>query len=197
MDGYNFYEDIGQGELSSSTVVKARHKHSTQHVAIVKCPKSLTHLVCTGRHRLQCKRQRNANRLSSFQVENNVFALYKLRGCHDVVQFHNWYTTGRHVWQVLELCDGGALSESLTGDGAFPERCVQVLGAGILAGLVAAHSRGVIMAGLHHSAVLLTSAGRPKVGASDPRSRDTASAPKTSLATTARRLQTQHDFRQH
>jgi len=157
MDAFKFYDVLGKGTLSRSTVIKTRKRKSTQHFAVVKCPIALQHLV-----------RRNTSvtaprRCTNTQVENNVQVLYTLKGDHNIVQFDSWYTTGSHAWQVVELCDGGSLAHAIRSDGALPENHIQMLAAGILAGLCASHHNGIIMAALHPSAVLLGSDGRPKL----------------------------------
>ncbi len=96
-------------------------------------------------------------------MENNVQALYTLKGNYNVVHFDSWYTTNSHAWQVVELCDGGSLAAALRADGAFPENHMQMLAAGILAGICAAHEHSLVIAALHPSGVMLSGDGRPKL----------------------------------
>src|SRR5262245_42219295 len=65
---------------------------------------------------------------------------------------------------VMELIEGTTLRKELRANGRLaPERARQI-GAGVAAGLAAAHAQGVIHRDVKPSNIFLTTDGRPKIG---------------------------------
>jgi serine/threonine-protein kinase ULK4 len=91
---------------------------------------------------------------------NEVRALGELRH-GNVLAFHGWYYTERHLWVVSEYCAGGDLASLLAHDGQLPEPTVVSLGLDALAALQHVHSRGFLAVDLTPNAFLLNESGAP------------------------------------
>lgn len=130
------YEEIGAG--SHSRVYKARKRLGIEFVALRKVDKS---------------RQP--------KLLNEVRALGELRH-GNVLAFHGWYYTERHLWVVTEYCAGGDLAALLAHDGQLPEPTVVSLGLDALAALQHVHGRGFLAVDLTPRAFLLNESGTPR-----------------------------------
>lgn len=59
------------------------------------------------------------------QIQREVALVHRLN--HDnIVKFHSWYITRRHVWVVSEFCAGGDLQSLLDQDKSLPESAIRV-----------------------------------------------------------------------
>jgi serine/threonine protein kinase len=89
---------------------------------------------------------------------NEVRALGELRH-GNVLAFHGWYYTERHLWVVTEYCAGGDLAALIAHDRQLPEPTVVSFGLDALAALQHVHGCGFLAVDLTPRAFLLNESG--------------------------------------
>ena len=71
-----------------------------------------------------------------------------LCGClakhRNVVEFHGWYATEKHVWIVEDLCCGGSLKEVHAMDAQLPIPAIRQFGRDIMEGLFYLHRQASV-----------------------------------------------------
>ncbi|XP_061573900.1 serine/threonine-protein kinase ULK4 [Cololabis saira] len=82
----------------------------------------------------------------------------------NIVRFHEWYETGKHLWLVVELCTGGSLESVIAHDGCLPEDVVRRFGWDLVKGLKHIHESGIIVSDLTPAKILLDGSGILKFG---------------------------------
>src|SRR4051794_565580 len=105
---YHIYEQIGAGKRT--TVYKARRKRTLEYVAIRR----------NAKHHLP-------------EVQQQVSLLHSVVHSN-VLRFHAWYTTPRHVYAAVEYCAGGSLDNVIAQDGGMPEAAARFFGRDLLCG---------------------------------------------------------------
>lgn len=144
MDKYQLYEQIAAGRRAS--VFKARLKGSLGYLAIKRYELPLLNHV---RHSVSC--------LHALNEEGGAGAV-----CSNVLRFHEWYATSRHVWVCCELCAGGSLASIMAADGAFPTDAVRLFAADIVSALFHIHSKGLLLGDIRPSSFLADENGSLK-----------------------------------
>ena len=76
----------------------------------------------------------------------------------NILKFHAWYETSKHLWIILEYCVGGDLASLLRADGRLPAAAAAGLARDLAAGLLHLHAAGTLHRDLVPSNVLLDGA---------------------------------------
>lgn len=138
MNDYSLRDEIGRG--NGSIVYKGRRKRTILFYAFVCMEKWKRERVL-----------RNVAKFRSMQHPN-------------VLQFHSWYETSRHLWVVCEYCSGGDLRTILSQDKPLREPCVRLFGKDIIKVLHLTHSKGAVHRDLKPSNFLIDSSATVKCG---------------------------------
>jgi len=128
MERYHLYDEIAAGRRA--VVYKARVRSSLEYVALKRYNIALLAHV---RHAV-----------SFLHVLNHP----------NVLRFHEWYGTAKHVWVVVELASGGSLAGMLAADGPLPTEAVRLFGADILSALHHVHQHGLLLGDIRPSTFL-------------------------------------------
>lgn len=78
--------------------------------------------------------------------------MHSLDHCN-ILKFHEWYETPKHIWIITELASGGSLAEILEQDGALPPDEVGGFVRDIAAALNYLHCNGILYCDLQPSKV--------------------------------------------
>ena len=122
MNNYHIYEEEGRGK--HSIVFKARKKKSLEFVAI-----------------------KQTDRSQRPKVVNECKILLDLSHAN-VLKFHDWIETKKHLWVITEYCPGGDLLTLIEQDKSLPEHTVRVFTKEIMSGLQYLHSSGIVFSDL-------------------------------------------------
>ncbi|XP_037533208.1 serine/threonine-protein kinase ULK4 [Nematolebias whitei] len=133
MENFILYEKLGAGH--SSVVYKGRRKGHLNYVAI----------ICT-------------DKTKKAEITNHVRLSHNMDH-PNIVRFHEWYETSKHLWVVAELCTGGSLESVVTLDGSLSEDVVRRFGWDLVKGLKHIHGLGIILSDLTPAKILLDGSG--------------------------------------
>lgn len=138
------YSEIGKGRPSAyfqpTIVYKARLKNSLEFAAA----------KCCDIARME-------------EIKNAVGIIHNIKH-QNIVEFYSWFQAENKLYEILEYCPGGSLTDLLERDVRLPENIIRILGADILAGLNHLHKNNVIFSNFDTSNFFLDENGIVKLG---------------------------------